>query len=68
VTLTLVGELDLATTPRLEKYLTTIAATQQELIVIDLRQLTFLTAGGRRRRSVRLRHTRRTTAKREYCR
>ena len=26
VTLTLVGELDLATTPRLEKYLTTIAA------------------------------------------
>jgi anti-sigma B factor antagonist len=46
VTLTLVGELDLATTPRLEKYLTTIAATQQELIVIDLRQLTFLDSTG----------------------
>ena len=117
VTLTLVGELDLATTPRLEKYLTTVAATQQQLIVIDLRQLTFLdstgvaalvaadrharrdgrglaivkgppqvqrvlddlrldrgagargrAAGGQRRRSVRLRHTRGTGAEREYCR
>jgi len=45
-TLTLVGELDLATTPRLNKYLSTLAQTHQGLIVIDLRQLTFLDSTG----------------------
>jgi hypothetical protein len=44
-TLTLVGELDMATTPRLKKYLTTLARTHKGLVVIDLRQLTFLDAG-----------------------
>jgi anti-anti-sigma factor len=46
VTLTLVGELDLATTPRLTKYLTTVAQTHQGLIVIDLRRLTFMDSTG----------------------
>jgi len=45
-TLTLVGELDLVTTPRLSKYLSTLAQTGQGLIVIDLRQLTFLDSIG----------------------
>jgi anti-sigma B factor antagonist len=46
VTLELVGALDLATTPRLEKYLTTIAATPQELVFVDLRRLTFMDSTG----------------------
>jgi anti-anti-sigma factor len=45
-TLTLVGELDMATTPRLKKYLTTLARTHKGLVVIDLRQLTFLDSTG----------------------
>jgi anti-anti-sigma factor len=45
-TLTLVGELDITTTPRLSKYLSTLAQTHQGLIVIDLRQLTFLDSTG----------------------
>jgi anti-anti-sigma factor len=45
-TLTLVGELDLATTPRLNEYLTTLARTHKGLVVIDLRQLTFLDSTG----------------------
>jgi anti-anti-sigma factor len=46
VTLTLVGELDMATTPRLSEYLSTPAQTHHGLIVIDLRQLTFLDSTG----------------------
>ena len=45
-TLTPVGELDLATTPRLKQYLTTLERTHTELVVIDLRQLTFLDSTG----------------------
>jgi anti-sigma B factor antagonist len=45
-TLTLVGELDIATTPRLNEYLSTLAHTHHGLIVIDLRQLTFLDSTG----------------------
>lgn len=45
-TLTLVGELDLATTPRLNQYLTMLARTHKGLVVIDLRQLTFLDSTG----------------------
>ena len=45
-TLTLVGELDLATTPRLNQYLTTLARTHKGLVVIDLRHLTFLDSTG----------------------
>jgi anti-anti-sigma factor len=41
-----VGELDLATTPRLTQYLTTLARTHKGLVVIDLRQLTFLDSTG----------------------
>jgi anti-anti-sigma factor len=46
VTLTLAGELDMTTTPRLKKYLSTLAQTHQGPIVIDLRQLTFLDSTG----------------------
>jgi anti-anti-sigma factor len=47
VTLTLVGELDMATTPRLKKYLSTLAHTHQgSSIVIDLRRLTFMDSTG----------------------
>jgi anti-sigma B factor antagonist len=45
-TLTLVGELDMATTPGLKKHLTTLARTHKGLVVIDLRQLTFLDSTG----------------------
>jgi anti-anti-sigma factor len=45
-TLTLVGELDTATTPRLKKYLATLARTHKGLVVIDLRQLTFMDSTG----------------------
>ena len=45
-TLRLVGELDIATTPRLNEYLSTLAQTHHGLIVIDLRQLTFLDSTG----------------------
>lgn len=48
-TLTLVGELDLATTPRLNEYLTTLARTHKGLVVIDLRRLTFLDSPASRR-------------------
>jgi anti-sigma B factor antagonist len=41
-----VGELDIATTPRLNKYLSTLAQTHHGLIVVDLRQLTFLDSTG----------------------
>jgi anti-sigma B factor antagonist len=41
-----VGELDMATTPRLKKHLTTLARTHKGLVVIDLRQLTFLDSTG----------------------
>jgi anti-sigma B factor antagonist len=59
VTLTLVGELDLATTPRLTKYLTTVAETHRGLIVIDLRQLTFLDSTGVAALAAADRHARR---------
>jgi anti-anti-sigma regulatory factor len=42
VTLALAGEMDMTTTPRLQKYLSTLAQTHQGAIVIDLRQLTFV--------------------------
>ena len=45
-TLTLVGELDMATTPGLKKHLTTLARTHKGLVVIDLRQLTFMDSTG----------------------
>jgi anti-anti-sigma factor len=41
-----VGELDIATTPRLNEYLSTLAQTHHGLIVIDLCQLTFLDSTG----------------------
>jgi anti-anti-sigma factor len=59
VTLTLVGELDLATTPRLTKYLTTVAQTHQGLIVIDLRRLTFMDSTGVAALAAADRHARR---------
>jgi anti-sigma B factor antagonist len=46
VTLALVGELDMSTTPRLKKYLSTLAQTHQGHVVIDLRRLTFLDSTG----------------------
>jgi hypothetical protein len=45
----LVGEVDIATTPPLNKYLSTLAQTHHGLIVIDLRQLTFLDSTASRR-------------------
>jgi anti-anti-sigma factor len=46
VTLMLVGELDMSTTPRLKKYLSTLTQMHEGHIVIDLRRLTFLDSTG----------------------
>jgi anti-sigma B factor antagonist len=46
VTLVLSGDLDTATTPRLKKYLATLADTHRGVLVIDLRRLTFMDSSG----------------------
>lgn len=46
VTVTLAGELDASTTPRLKKYLSALTATHRGLMVIDLRPLTFMDSTG----------------------
>jgi anti-sigma B factor antagonist len=59
VTLALAGEMDMTTTPRLQKYLSTLAQTHQGAIVIDLRQLTFVDSTGIRALVAADRHARR---------